>query len=36
MVYRRLPDGSVEQIGSVSTEFGRKWKPLYDYLYRKE
>jgi len=36
MVYRRLTDGSVEQIGTVSTNFGRKWAPGYDYIYRKK
>lgn len=36
MVYRRLTDGSVEQIGTVSENFGRKWAPRYDYIYRKK
>ena len=36
MVYRRLTDGSVEQIGTVSANFGRKWAPRYDYIYRKK
>ncbi len=36
MVYHPLPDGSVEQIGTVSTDYGRHWKPGYDYIYRKE
>ena len=36
MVYRKLPDGSVEQIGTASTDYGKHWKPRYDYIYRKE
>lgn len=36
MVYRKLDDGSVEQIGTVSTNFGRKWTPGYDYIYRRK
>jgi hypothetical protein len=36
MTYRQLPDGSVEQIGTVSANFGRAWKPRYDYIYKKE
>jgi hypothetical protein len=36
MIYRHLKDGSVEQIGSVSTNFGRAWKTRYDYIYRKK
>jgi hypothetical protein len=35
MVYRRLADGSVEQIGTASTDGGTTWKPRYDYIYRK-
>ncbi len=36
MVYHALPDGSVEQIGTVSSDYGRHWKPRYDYIYKKE
>jgi hypothetical protein len=36
MVYHPLPDGSVEQIGSASTEYGRHFKTGYDYIYRKK
>lgn len=36
MVYRPLAGGSVEQIGTVSTDYGRHWKPGYDYIYRKK
>jgi hypothetical protein len=35
MVYHKLPDGSVEQIGTASTDSGKQWKPRYDYIYRK-
>ena len=36
MVYHPLPDGSVEQIGTASTDYGKHWKPRYDYIYKKE
>jgi hypothetical protein len=36
MVYRKLDDGSVEQIGTGSTDYGRHWKPMYDYIYKKD
>ena len=35
MAYHRLPDGSVEQIGTSSLDGGATWKPRYDYIYRK-
>ncbi|MBV8687361.1 MAG: hypothetical protein JOZ90_12940 [Alphaproteobacteria bacterium] len=35
MTYRPLADGSVRQIGIVSTDGGRTWKPGYDYTYRR-
>ena len=35
MVYRPQPDGSVRQIGTVSTDQGRTWLPGYDYTYRR-
>ena len=34
MVYRPQPDGSVRQIGTVSTDGGQSWQPGYDYTYR--
>ena len=36
MTYRRHADGSVEQIGVISTDNGRSWQPGYDYTYRKK
>ncbi|HVU20784.1 MAG TPA: hypothetical protein VHE09_08640 [Rhizomicrobium sp.] len=36
MIYRHLADGSVEQIGTVSTDYGRHYQPGYDYIYRKK
>jgi len=36
MEYRPHPDGSVEQIGTVSTDGGKSWQPGYDYIYRKK
>ncbi len=36
MVYHPLPDGSVEQIGTASIDYGRHYKPGYDYIYRKK
>ena len=35
MVYRPQPDGSVRQIGTVSTDQGATWKAGYDYTYRR-
>ena len=35
MVYRKLADGSVEQIGTASLDGGTTWKPRYDYIYKK-
>jgi hypothetical protein len=35
MIYRPHPDGSVEQIGTVSTDGGATWQAGYDYFYRK-
>lgn len=35
MTYRREPDGSVRQIGTVSTDGGQTWAPGYDYTYRR-
>ncbi|MEO6579707.1 MAG: hypothetical protein ABIN83_00965 [Sphingomicrobium sp.] len=34
MVYSRRADGSVTQIGTVSTDGGKSWQPGYDYTYR--
>lgn len=36
MTYRPLPDGSVQQIGLVSTDGGKSWAAGYDYTYRKQ
>ena len=36
MVYRPQADGSVRQIGSVSSDGGNNWKPGYDYTYRRK
>ena len=36
MVYRPHPDGSVEQIGTVSADGGASWSPGYDYTYRRK
>jgi hypothetical protein len=36
MTYRPLGDGGVQQIGLLSTDGGRTWKPGYDYTYRKK
>jgi hypothetical protein len=35
MSYRARADGSVEQIGMVSTDGGRSWQPGYDLIYRR-
>lgn len=35
MTYRRQADGSVRQIGEVSTDAGATWRPGYDYTYRR-
>lgn len=35
MVYRPQADGSVRQIGTVSTDGGKTWAPGYDYTYRR-
>lgn len=34
MTYRPGTDGSVQQIGELSTDEGKSWKPSYDYTYR--
>jgi hypothetical protein len=34
MVYKPLPDGSVEQVGTLSTDGGKSWQLSYDYTYR--
>jgi hypothetical protein len=36
MEYRPHADGSVEQIGTISTDGGATWQPAYDYIYRKK
>lgn len=36
MTYRPHPDGSVQQIGTVSADGGRSWSPGYDYTYRRK
>jgi hypothetical protein len=36
MEYRPHADGSVEQIGTASTDGGATWQPGYDYIYRKK
>ena len=36
MVYRPLPGGAVEQIGTVSADNGKTWQPGYDYTYRRK
>lgn len=36
MTYHPLPDGSVEQIGVISTDGGKSWQPGYDYTYRRK
>lgn len=36
MTYRPLGDGAVQQVGLLSTDGGRSWKPGYDYTYRKK
>lgn len=35
MTYRPHPDGSVQQIGVLSTDGGKSWAPGYDYTYRR-
>ena len=35
MVYTPLPDGSVTQVGTLSTDGGKSWRPGYDYTYRR-
>jgi len=35
MSYTLNPDGSVEQVGVVSTDGGKTWQPGYDYVYRR-
>lgn len=35
MTYRPNVDGSVQQIGTVSSDGGRSWSPGYDYTYRR-
>ena len=35
MVYRPQPDGSVRQIGTLSSDGGKSWRPGYDYTYRR-
>lgn len=36
MIYRPQPDGSVRQIGTVSTDQGHSWQAGYDYSYRRQ
>src|SRR5580698_3037605 len=36
MIYRRQADGSVRQIGTLSTDGGKTWQAGYDYVYRKK
>jgi len=36
MTYRPHPDGSVEQIGLISTDRGKSWGPAYDLIYRRK
>lgn len=36
MTYHPLPGGAVEQIGVISTDGGKSWKPGYDYTYRRK
>ena len=36
MVYRRQADGSVRQIGTLSTDGGKTWQAGYDYVYRRK
>jgi hypothetical protein len=35
MSYTLNTDGTVEQVGVVSTDGGKSWKPGYDYVYRR-
>jgi hypothetical protein len=35
MTYRPRKDGSVEQIGVISTDGGKTWQPGYDLTYRR-
>jgi hypothetical protein len=35
MAYRPHADGTVEQVGTVSSDGGRTWRPGYSYLYRR-
>jgi len=35
MTYRPQTDGSVRQIGVISTDGGKTWTPSYNYVYRK-
>lgn len=34
MTYHPLPGGAVEQIGVISTDGGKSWRPAYDLTYR--
>ena len=36
MTYRPNADGSVSQIGAVSSDGGQTWTPTYDYVYRRK
>jgi hypothetical protein len=36
MIYRRQADGSVRQIGRLSTDGGKSWQAGYDYVYRRK
>ena len=36
MIYRRQADGSVRQIGTLSTDGGKTWQAGYDYVYRRK
>lgn len=35
MIYRPEADGSIRQVGTLSTDGGRTWRPNYDYTYRR-
>jgi hypothetical protein len=36
MIYRKQADGSVRQIGTLSTDGGKTWQGGYDYVYRRK
>ena len=35
MVYKPFPDGSVERVGTSSTDGGKNWQLDYDFTYRR-